>query len=183
MPSFSHLPEEQIDQIMDFLYADPQAAAKETIDPDFVPQDYTFRGFTKFLDLNGYPAVKPPWGMLSAIDINRGEILWQTAIGELEELTQQGIPPTGTPLFGGPTVTAGGVVFMGGSADAKFRALDKETGDILWESKLPFAAYSNPSTYEINGRQYIVIAAGGGGKNRTLSGDVYVAFALPASNL
>ncbi len=145
-----------------------------------MPQAYTFSGFTKFLDHEGYPAVKPPWGVLSAIDLSKGEIVWQTPIGEYEELTKRGIPPTGTPLFGGPTATAGGLVFMGGSTDEKFRALDKETGEILWETKLPFGAYANPSIYEVDGRQYVVIASGGGGKNGTTSGDAYIAFSLPS---
>jgi len=179
MPSFAHLGDVAIGQIMDFLYADQEAMEKEPVDPDSVPQDYTFRGFKRFVDDEGYPAVKPPWGTLSAIDLNAGEILWQTPIGEYEELSKRGIPPTGTPLFGGPTVTAGGLVFIGGSADAKFRALDKRSGEVLWESQLPYAAYSNPSVYEVDGKQYIVIAAGGGGKNRSPSGDAYVAFSLP----
>ena len=120
--------------------------------------------------------------MLSAIDLNKGEIAWQTPIGEYDALTKRGIAPTGTPLFGGPTVTAGGLVFIGGSTDEKFRALDKITGEILWETQLPFGAYANPSIYEIEGRQYVVIASGGGGKNGTPSGDAYVAFALPTTN-
>ncbi len=179
MPSYEHLGEEAIGHLMDFLYADQEAMENEPADPDFVSQDYTFRGFKRFVDSDGYPAVKPPWGTLSAIDLNSGEILWQTPIGEYDELTKQGIPPTGTPLYGGPTVTAGGLVFIGGSADERFHAVDKTTGEILWRTKLPFAAYSNPSVYEIGGKQYIVIAAGGGGKNNTPSGDAYVAFALP----
>ncbi|MDA0347529.1 MAG: PQQ-binding-like beta-propeller repeat protein [Verrucomicrobia bacterium] len=181
MPSFAHLGDKVIADLVDFLLIDPQEENKEPVDPDFVPQDYTFSGFNKFVDKEGYPAVKPPWGVLSAIDLNRGEIVWQTPIGEYEELTRRGIPATGTPLFGGPTVTAGGLVFIGGSTDEKFRALDSETGEILWETKLPFGAYANPSIYEIDGRQYVVIASGGGGKNGTPSGDAYVAFALPES--
>lgn len=182
MPSFSHLEDEKITQIMDFLYADQEKTKSESVDPDFVPQDYTFRGFRRFNDKEGYPAVKPPWGTLSAIDLTKGQILWQTPIGEYEELKKRGVPTTGTPLFGGPTVTAGGLVFIGGSSDEKFRALNKRTGEILWETKLPFGAYANPSIYEINDKQYVVIAAGGGGKNGTPSGDVYVAFSLPKSD-
>lgn len=182
MPSFAHLGDAVIGDLVDFLLIDPKEEKREPVDPNFVPQDYTFSGFNKFVDKEGYPAVKPPWGLLSAIDLNKGEIVWQTPIGEYEALTQRGIPATGTPLFGGPTVTAGGVVFIGGSTDEKFRALDSATGEILWETKLPFGAYANPSIYEIEGRQYVVIAAGGGGKNGTPSGDAYVAFALPGKN-
>lgn len=180
MPAFGYLGEEALGQLMYFLYADPEAKKHQKVDPDFVPSDYTFRGFQRFNDLEGYPAVKPPWGTLSAIDLNQGKLLWQTPIGEYEELSRRGIAPTGTPLFGGPSVTAGGLVFMGGSSDEKFRALNKETGEIVWEFQLPFAAYSNPAIYEIEGRQFVVVAAGGGGKNKSPSGDAYVAFALPA---
>ena len=183
MPSYAHLGAEEIGHLVDYLQIDPKEEKKEPVNPDFVPQAYTFSGFNKFLDKEGYPAVKPPWGVLSAIDLNKGEIVWQTPIGEYEELTERGIPPTGTPLFGGPTVTAGGLVFIGGSTDEKFRALDKSTGAILWEYQLPFGAYANPSTYEIDSRQYVVIASGGGGKNGTPSGDAYIAFALPKDNL
>lgn len=182
MPSFAHLEDEVIGDLVDFLRIDPKIQEKESVDPDFVPQAYTFSGFTRFLDKEGYPAVKPPWGVLSAIDLNKGEIAWQTPIGEYDALTKRGIAPTGTPLFGGPTVTAGGLVFIGGSTDEEFRALDKNTGEILWETQLPFGAYANPSIYEIGGRQYVVIASGGGGKNGTPSGDAYVAFALPTTN-
>lgn len=182
MPSFAHLGVEAIDDLVDFLRINPNEKKDEPVDPDFVPQAYTFSGFTKFRDKEGYPAVKPPWGVLSAINLGKGEIVWQTPIGEYEELTARGIPPTGTPLFGGPTVTAGGLVFIGGSTDEKFRALDKDTGEILWETKLPFGAYANPSVYEVDDRQYVVIASGGGGKNGTQSGDAYIAFALPNTN-
>ncbi len=182
MPSFALLGDEAIDDLVEFLQIDPKVGKPEPVDPDFVPQAYTFSGFTKFLDKEGYPAVKPPWGVLSAIDLNEGVIVWQTPIGEYEDLTKRGMRPTGTPLFGGPTVTAGGLVFIGGSTDEKFRALNKETGEILWETQLPFGAYANPSVYEVDGQQYVVIASGGGGKNGTPSGDAYVAFALPRSN-
>ncbi len=179
MPSFAHLGDAVIGDLVDFLQIDPKEKVEEPVDPDFVPQAYTFSGFNRFLDKEGYPAVKPPWGTLSAIDLNKGEIVWQTPIGEYEGLAERGIPPTGTPLFGGPTVTAGGLVFIGGSTDEKFRALDKVTGEILWEAQLPYGAYANPSVYEIDGRQFVVIAAAGGGKNGTPSGDAYIAFALP----
>ncbi len=135
-------------------------------------------GYAQFLDEQGYPAVKPPWGTLSAIDMNRGEILWQKPLGEFPELSARGIPPTGTQNFGGSLVTAGGLVFIGASADEKIRAFDKRTGEILWEYKLPYGGYATPSTYEIDHQQYVVIAAGGGGKVGTKSGDAYIAFKL-----
>ncbi len=136
-------------------------------------------GYNQFRDEQGYPAIRPPWGTLNAIDLNEGKILWQKPLGEFPELTAKGIPPTGTQNFGGSLVTAGGLVFIGATADEKFRAFDKQTGEVLWEYQLPFGGYATPATYEVNGIQYVVIAAGGGGKVGTGSGDVYVAFRLP----
>jgi quinoprotein glucose dehydrogenase len=115
---------------------------------------------------------------LNAIDLNKGEIVWQVPLGEFEELTKKGMPPTGTENYGGPVVTAGGLIFIGASKDEKFRAFDKSTGEVLWETRLPAGGYATPSTYEYQGKQFVVIAAGGG-KMGTKSGDAYVAFALP----
>ncbi|HEX9189710.1 MAG TPA: PQQ-binding-like beta-propeller repeat protein [Vicinamibacteria bacterium] len=139
---------------------------------------YTHLGYNRFLDPEGYPAVKPPWGTLNAIDLDAGEVRWSVTLGELPELTRRGIPPTGTENYGGPIVTAGGLVFIGATKDERFRAFDKKTGKVLWETSLPAGGYATPATYEAGGRQYVVIAAGGG-KMGTKSGDAYVAFALP----
>lgn len=146
-----------------------------------VPQagGFNHTGYFRFLDREGYPAIKPPWGNLTAIDLNRGELAWQIPLGEFPELTARGIPPTGTETFGGAIVTAGGLVFIGGTKDEKFHAFDKKTGKLLWEARLPAGGYANPSTYMVNSRQYVVIAAGGGGKLGTRSGDAFVAFTLP----
>ncbi|SDL10478.1 quinoprotein glucose dehydrogenase [Catalinimonas alkaloidigena] len=141
--------------------------------------DYRFTGHNRFLDPEGYPAVKPPWGTLNAIDLKSGKIVWKVPLGEFETLTQRGVPPTGTLNLGGSLVTAGGLVFIGSTMDERFRAFDKQTGKVLWEAKLPAGGYAAPATYEVNGRQYVVIAAGGGGNPQTPSGDAYVAFALP----
>jgi quinoprotein glucose dehydrogenase len=143
------------------------------------PHPYRISGYDRFVDQEGYPAVKPPWGMLNAIDLNRGEIRWQVTLGEFAELTERGIPPTGTETLGGTIVTAGGLIFIGGTKDEKFRAFDKRSGKVLWEYQLPAGGYATPCTYEVNGKQFVVIAAGGGGKLQTKSGDLFVAFSLP----
>lgn len=140
---------------------------------------YDFAGYEFFTDQNGYPGVKPPWGHLTAIDLNTGEFAWRITFGEFPELTTKGIPPTGTQNFGGTIVTAGGLVFVGATMDAKFHAYDKTTGKQLWDYQLNAGGYATPSTYMVNGKQYVVIAAGGGGKQGTRSGDEFVAFALP----
>lgn len=176
MPSFGHLTQGEVDALVAYLF-DEEPPETTQVKFDFaVP--YNHMGYNRFLDPNGYPAVKPPWGTLNAIDLNRGEILWQVPLGELPELTAKGIPPTGTENYGGPVVTAGGLIFIGATKDEMFRAFDKDTGELLWETKLPAGGYATPATYEVNGRQYVVIAAGGG-KMGTPPGDAYVAFALP----
>jgi quinoprotein glucose dehydrogenase len=135
-------------------------------------------GYNRFLDAKGYPGIKPPWGTLNAVDLNTGKLLWKVTLGEFDELTKKGIPPTGTENYGGPLVTKGGLVFIAATKDEKIRAFDKDTGKILWEAKLPAAGYATPSTYSIDGKQFVVIACGGG-KIGSKSGDTYVAFSLP----
>lgn len=145
------------------------------------PARYGHLGYHRFLDQDGYPAIKPPWGVLNAIDLNTGQFAWRATLGEFAELTKQGIPQTGTENFGGTIVTAGGLVFIGGTMDERFHAFDKSTGELLWQAKLPAGGYATPCTYMIDGRQFVVIAAGGGGKLGTKPGDAFVAFALPAA--
>jgi quinoprotein glucose dehydrogenase len=140
---------------------------------------YRFGGYQNFTDDAGYPAIKPPWGRLTAIDLNKGKFAWQAVLGEIPELMARGIPPTGTENFGGTIVTAGGLVFIGATKDEKFRAFDKLTGKVLWEHQLNAGGYAAPCTYAVGGRQFVVIAAGGGGKLNTKTGDAFVAFALP----
>lgn len=183
MPSFGHLSDEELEAIVAFLkdpdapeVKPPQSGTDQS--PD-IP--YTFTGYNRFLDPDGYPAIKPPWGTLNAIDLNTGDHIWNRTLGEFEELTETGNDPTGTENYGGPVVTAGGLLFIGATQDKKFRAFDKETGELLWETTLPAGGYATPAVYEVNDRQYIVIAAGGG-KMGTKSGDTYVAFALPDKN-
>lgn len=141
-------------------------------------EPFSEHGQLRLTDDKGYPGIKPPWGTLVAIDLNRGMIKWQETLGEFSELTRKGIAKTGTPNLGGSIVTAGGLVFIGGTMDEMFRAFDSDTGKLLWEHKLPFGGYATPCTYSVDGRQFVVIAAGGGGKLGTRSGDQYVAFAL-----
>ena len=134
-------------------------------------------GYNRFLDKDGYPGIKPPWGSLNAIDLTTGKLLWKVPLGEYPELTKKSIPVTGTELYGGPLVTKGGLVFVAATKDEKIRAFDKRTGKQLWEAKLPAAGYATPATYAIDGKQYVVIACGGG-KTGSKSGDSYVCFSL-----
>ena len=139
---------------------------------------YIATGYHPFRDHEGYPAIKPPWGLLNAIDLNTGEFAWRVPLGEHPELTARGIPRTGTESFGGSIATAGGLVFIAGTMDERLHAFDKRTGELLWEHPLPAGGYATPSTYMVGGRQYVVIAAGGAGKLRTRAGDAFVAFRL-----
>jgi quinoprotein glucose dehydrogenase len=134
-----------------------------------------------FWDKNGYPCQKPPWGNLTAIDLNTGAFKWRVVLGEFDELTARGIPKTGTPNIGGSVVTAGGLVFIGATNDSKFRAFDKDTGKELWTTTLPASGFATPMTFRGSktGKQFVVIAAGGGNKyDKRYSGKL-VAFALP----
>ena len=180
MPSFDFLSDEELDAIVQFL-KDPDApeVAAAEITMSRAPQiPYSNTGYNRWFDSEGYPAVNPPWGTLNAIDLNTGEHVWNIPLGEFEELTERGIPQTGTENYGGPVVTAGGLLFIGATQDEKFRAFDKTNGDLLWETNLPAGGYATPAVYEVDGKQFVVIAAGGG-KMGTKSGDTYVAFALP----
>ena len=182
MPSFGNLAEAEKQAVIAYLLGRPEpavaaggpnnAAARRNRSP------FDFVGYERWRDSAGYPAIKPPWGTLSAIDLNTGEYRWRIPLGEHPELAARGITGTGTEQYGGPIVTAGGLVFIAATSDEKFRAFDKDTGKLLWETSLPAAGYATPSTYMVNGKQYVVIAAGGG-KLGTKSGDAYVAFALP----
>jgi quinoprotein glucose dehydrogenase len=181
MPAFSHLPSRDREAIVAYLMDMGEQMAKK----EYVPttglrlhMPYQSTGYNRFLDADGYPAISPPWGTLNAIDLNTGKIAWKTPLGEFAALSARGIPPTGTENYGGPVATAGGLVFIGASQDEKFRAFDKKTGKILWETALPAGGYATPCSYSVQGKQYVVIACGGG-KMGTKSGGKYVAFALP----
>lgn len=191
MPAFGFLTEGQRDMVTDHLLgvapasvASPAGASDRARKEELAEADvlgiipYTTTGYNRFLDSKGYPAVRPPWGTLNAIDLNSGEFLWRVPLGEFPELTAKGVPPTGTENYGGPVVTAGGLLFIAASRDEHLRAFDRKTGKELWKTKLPAAGYATPAVYSVNGRQHVVIACGGG-KIGTKSGDAYMAFALP----
>ena len=182
MPSFAALSPAEREAVVDYVSGKSSVASGEAGDDE--PDEsvrYTITGYTRFLDPDGHPAVKPPWGTLNAIDLEKGTIAWTVRLGELPELTARGIPPTGTENYGGPVATDGGLIFIGATKDEKFRAFDKADGRLLWETTLPAGGYATPAVYEVDGRQFVVIAAGGG-KMGTKSGDSYVAFALPAGD-
>jgi quinoprotein glucose dehydrogenase len=181
MPGFPTLSADALPALIAFLRTgeDRELVDERTAPP--VAMKYRFTGYKKFLDADGYPAIAPPWGTLNAIDLNTGEYAWTVPLGEYPELAPKGMKNTGTENYGGPIVTAGGLVFIGATSfDSKFRAFDKATGQLLWEAPLPFSGNATPAAYDVNGRQFIVIAAGGGkARQGAPTGGVYVAFALP----
>jgi quinoprotein glucose dehydrogenase len=179
MPGFAHLGDESVEAMVKYLLTgqDVQTRAQPATSP--IDLKYTHDGYNKFLDPEGYPAIEPPWGTLNAINLDTGEYVWQIPFGEFPELAAKGLRNTGTENYGGPVVTAGGLLFIGATNhDRKFRAYDKLTGELLWETTLPASGNATPAVYEVNGRQLVVIGAGGG-KSGAPSGGTYVAFALP----
>jgi quinoprotein glucose dehydrogenase len=179
MPGFPNLSGGDLAALVDFL-TNGERKELRSVGPELPGMKYRFTGYRRFLDPQGYPAIAPPWGTLNAIDLNTGEYVWKINLGEFPELAAQGMQHTGTENYGGPIVTAGGLLFIGATSfDKKFRAFDKSSGALLWETTLPFAGNATPATYAVNGQQYVVIAAGGGKDPKSPSGGVYVAFALP----
>jgi quinoprotein glucose dehydrogenase len=183
MPALSFLSESEKKAIISFVMDNKQEQKEKFVPPvrkedEYYNLPYTSTGYHKFLTKEGYPAVAPPWGTLNAIDLNTGKPVWKIPLGEYPELKAKGVPATGTENYGGPVVTAGGLLFIAASRDGKFRAFNKRTGQLLWETDLPAPGFATPSVYSIHGKEYIVIACGGG-KLGTKSADAYVAFALP----
>jgi quinoprotein glucose dehydrogenase len=181
MPAFQGFDPEKLNALVDYLLeeetiSDPIHEIKEE---SGATGRYVLQGFRLFTDEEGFPASKPPWGTLNAVDLKTKTIKWKVPLGEYPKLKERGVPPTGTQNFGGCVATAGGLVFMGGTPDEMFRAFDTSTGEILWEFKLPYGGYAVPAVYEVGGRQFVVIAAGGANRLGTPAGDAYVAFALP----
>lgn len=189
MPAFgSQLSEEETEELVSFLYGEEEQQSSGQKDhrsmansgtevPDI---SYQISGYSKFLDSNGYPAVSPPWGTLNAIDLNTGEYLWTVTLGDHPELRDEDDPITGTQNYGGPVVTASNLLIIAGTNDETIRIFNKNNGELLWKAELPASAFATPSTYMVDGTQYIVVACGGT-KLGSSGGDSYVAFALPSS--
>ena len=183
MPSFQYLPAADKEAIIAFILDEKKKTAAPFIHPvslvdSFRQVPYVFSGYNKFLTKSGVPALAAPWGTLTAIDLNSGDHLWTHPLGKDSALEASGYKITGTENYGGSVVTAGGLLFIAATSDRKFRAFSKKTGKLLWEYTLPAAGFATPCTYSVNGKQYVVIACGGG-KLHTKSGDSYMAFALP----
>ena len=195
MPSFNHLTRTDKSAVIELLTGrklagiesfakDPresqakEPASKPSQEGILAQVKYQMTGYNRFLDDQGYPGITPPWGTLNAVNLNTGKLLWKVPLGEHPELTAKGIPVTGTENYGGPVVTRGGLVFIAATKDSKIRAFDKDSGKVLWEAELPAPGYATPAVYEVRGKQFLVIACGGG-KIGSISGDQYVAFALP----
>ena len=180
MPGFPRLQADELSSLLRFLgVQDPRAQRQMSQGGTSDEPKYRFTGYRKFLDQDGYPAISPPWGTLNAIDLNTGKYLWKIPFGAYPELSAHGMADTGSENYGGPIVTAGGIVFIGATIfDRKMHAYDSHTGKLLWEATLPFAGHATPATFMVDGRQYIVIAAGGGRDPKWPSGGEYVAFAL-----
>jgi quinoprotein glucose dehydrogenase len=187
MPGFPVLAPEAVVGLTD-LILNPESANSSNIEEDSVPSvsdegsavPYRFTGYHRFFDPDGYPAVAPPWGTLNAIDLNTGDYLWKIPFGEHPELKAQGIETTGSENYGGPVLTASGLLFIGATLfDQKFRAYDAATGKLLWEYEMPYSGMATPAVYMVDGRQYVVIATSNQRNPRAKQGSAYIAFALP----
>ncbi len=181
MPPFAHITKDEAHAIFAFIQGNGQDEVLETAQLDLsfsntIPWIAT--GHNELKDHEGFPANKPPWGTLTAIDLDLGQMKWQIPLGTYPELEQRGLPPTGTFNMGGPIITGGGLVFIASTMDERFRAFDIESGEELWVFQMDAGGYATPATYQIDGKQYVVIAAGGGGKPGTRSGNKYYCFAL-----
>jgi len=185
MPAFGQLENEEKEAIVSFIVEAKDRQKKafklapKPVD-SFLQLPYGMTGYYKFLSPEGYPAIAPPWGTITAINLHTGEHVWKTTLGEYPELKAKGVPATGTENYGSSAVTAGGLLFIAAARDGKIRAFNKYNGKLLWEYTLPAPGFATPAVYEAGGRQFVVIACGGG-KLGTPSGDTYLAFALPAT--
>lgn len=180
MPSFARLPGREVNAIIRYLeYGENLTVNGGAATTTPVDLKYRFGGYTRFLDPDGYPAIQPPWGTLNAINLNTGEFVWKKPFGEYPELAAQGLGNTGSENYGGGIVTANGLFIIAATSyDKKMHIFDKATGELLWETTLPFAGNATPAVYQVNGKEFIAIACGGG-KSKAPTGATYVAFALP----
>ncbi|MCB0846855.1 MAG: c-type cytochrome, partial [Bacteroidetes bacterium] len=181
MPKFAALSDVERDAIVAFLWDEGKEKMIDSENANLTISreiPWVATGHREIKDPEGFPVNKRPWGVLNAIDLDQGKIKWQVPLGTYPELEKRGFPPTGTFNMGGPIATAGGLVFIGGSMDERFRAFDQETGEVLWEFQMDAGGYATPATYMIDGVQYVIIAAGGGGKPGTRAGDGYYCFRL-----
>jgi quinoprotein glucose dehydrogenase len=181
MAAFKQMSDGEKEALASFVLDIKSKQTKDFIAPvkeedPYYKMPYTSTGYNKFLTKEGYPAIDTPWGSLNAINLNTGKLEWKTTLGDYPELKAKGIH-SGTENYGGSVVTAGGLLFIAATSDKKIRAFNKRTGKLLWEYELPAAGFATPSLYEKGGRQYLVIACGGGKLGKP-SGDSYVAFAL-----
>jgi len=186
MPSFARLDWTRLNALADYILNDRDtkldARTASTATTDSQPP-YITDGFHKLLDADGFPGIEPPWGTLSAIDLDTGEYAWKIPLGEYPELVQHGRTTTGSENYGGPVVTAGGVLFIGATVrDRKFRAFDARTGDLLWQTTMDAGAIATPAVYESAGREFVVIAIGGGREDGAAPHASYVAFGLPRAD-
>ncbi len=195
MPPFPDIDDQQANAVIAYLkvpgrdrrqsarseqVAPGAAEANEKNEPAYPQDPFKTVGSLYFLDPDGYPAVTPPWGTLNAINMNTGKYLWKIPLGEYPELAAKGMQDTGTANYGGPIVTAGGVLFIAATVfDHKFRAFDEGTGKLLWEATLPYSGNATPATYLAKGKQYVVIAAGGSNYGGGATGGTYTAYTLP----
>jgi quinoprotein glucose dehydrogenase len=181
MPSFQHLKTGEMRSVLEFLFTETQAdniQLETRVRTQIVRRpEYGHTGYNRFVDGDGFPAIKPPWGTLNAIDLNKGELLWKVPLGHDESSNYPGVDVTGIENYGGPAITASGLIFIGATKDEKFRVFAQSDGALLWETDLPAGGYATPSVYAVNGKQFVVIACGGG-KMGTKSGDSYIAFTL-----
>ena len=175
MPAHPQFSSDELEALVAFLRGEEAADHRAVVSTE-VP--YSVKGFGRFFDSRGYPVVEPPWGTLNALDLNTGDYLWQVPLGHIDAVEDADHPVTGAENYGGPVVTASGLIFIAATKDEKIRAFHARTGEALWEASLPAGGYATPTTYQVAGRQYVVIACGGG-KMGTEPGDAYVAFALP----
>lgn len=182
MPSFASFHDVEKESVLAFLFGDSEDVRVQTENLKFtwtgnIP--YLSTGHHDFHDEEGYPINKRPWGQLHAIDMNTGDFKWSVPLGTYPELEAKGYAPTGTFNIGGPVVTGGGLVFIAGTMDKRFRAFDKKTGEELWHFQMDGSGYGTPSTYMYQGRQYVIMNGSGGGIHQTPGGDSYYCFTLP----